>query len=136
VRHTLDLGGSVRIGRGVRLNAAYTVMSGIPYTRVVVPIQGEPYLEEPNAARSPVYANLNVALELHKRFGGVEVGAYAQVYNVLNRSNAVTYAGTYELCTVGGDPALPGLCPGPSREDDRFDSGLGTLPLFGVRVGF
>lgn len=136
VRHTLDLGGSVRVRRGVRLNAAYTLMSGIPYTRVVVPIQGEPYLEEPNAARSPVYANLNVALELHKRFGGVEVGAYAQVYNVLNRSNAVTYAGTYELCTVGGDPALPGLCPGPSREDDRFDSGLGTLPLFGVRLAF
>jgi hypothetical protein len=64
--------------------------------------------------------------------GRVEVGAYLQVRNVLDRANAVTYTGSLRQCT----PDPPTLVAVGGGVCDRFDKGVPVLPLAGVRVSF
>ena len=65
--------------------------------------------------------------------GKVRIGAFAQLRNVLNRVNAVTYTGSVSQCS---GPRSPTLVPVGRGVCDRFDRGVPLLPLAGVRVAF
>lgn len=134
VRHALDAMAFVRMGSGVRLGGAFTYGSGVPYTRLILPREGEEdpvvRLGEANAARTPAYASLDLVAEVSRDMGRWELTAYAQLRNALGRNNAVTYAGSL-TCS-------PGVGTGGCAEgvQDRFDAGIPRLPLIGVRFTF
>jgi hypothetical protein len=115
-------------------------MSGAPFTRVVYRTadQGpEPcefgfdcdrfraFLEEPNAERTPAYRSLDATLQWAGVVRGVEVGAYLQVRNVLDRDNGSTYTGSEEM-----------VVRNQSHWVDRFVRGLPRMPLLGARIAF
>jgi len=136
VRQTLDLTSSYRFPGGLRLGGALSFASGVPYTRILVAdsaSQGPPTQGQPNAHRTPAYAGLDVVLDYSTTLGDWNVDMFVQVLNVLNRSNAVTYAGS--RCAASATPVGDETCPGPNVFDD-FKSGLPRLPLLGVRVAF
>jgi hypothetical protein len=58
------------------------------------------------------------------------MSVFAQVSNVLNRDNALTYMGS-NLCGVE-----EALCQGLTGEFDEFERGLPILPVVGVRMAF
>ena len=64
--------------------------------------------------------------------GQARVGAFLQVRNVLNPTNAVTYTGSFEPCS----PAPPALIEARPGVCDRFARGVPLLPLAGVRIAF
>jgi hypothetical protein len=92
-------------------------------------------VEASNANRAPAHVTLDLFGDWTRRFNSWSLSVFVQVRNVLNRRNAVTYAGSFEQCTV--DPAFTpdrrqaraGIC-------DAFDRGLPLLPLVGVSVEF
>src|SRR5690606_23592608 len=61
VRHTVDVTSAYRFDHGLRVGAAFSASSGVPYTRIV--INDPPRLEEPNAERTPVYASLDLMVD-------------------------------------------------------------------------
>jgi len=139
-RHRVDAMAALRLPAGFRAGAAYTGMSGAPFTRVVYRTadQGpEPcefgfdcdrfraFLEEPNAERTPAYRSLDATLQWAGVVRGVEVGAYLQVRNVLDRDNGSTYTGSEEV-----------LVRNQSHWVDRFVRGLPRMPLLGARIAF
>lgn len=145
-RHALDATVMARLAHGVRLGAAATLASGAPFSRFLLGAACDPtqpgcsptdtaalFIEAPNAQRGPGYASLDLLADWSREGRRVEVGAFVQLRNVLLRSNAVTYTGSVERCTGARPPELvqagPGVC-------DRFDRGIGLLPLVGVRVAF
>jgi hypothetical protein len=130
----------------VRFGAAFTWASGAPFSRFLLsPVpcaSGEIcsttdssafYIESPNAARAPSYAGLDLLLDWTRSVGKVQLGAFLQVRNVLNRANAITYTGSVQQCTVAAPPRLVAVGGGVC---DRFDRGVPFLPLGGVRVAF
>ncbi|HUF12045.1 MAG TPA: TonB-dependent receptor, partial [Longimicrobiales bacterium] len=141
-RHLLDAMAALRLPAGFRLSAAYTGMSGAPFTRAVSrsPEDCELFgfgcgnqnalVQEPNAVRTPAYHGVAASLHWSRTFGGFEVGAYVQLRNALDRDNAVTYAGTVPLITRvrGGETEIVW--------DDRLEAGLPRLPMFGARIAF
>jgi hypothetical protein len=144
-RHALDATLMVRAGNDLRVGAALTWLSGAPFSRFLLgrapcdtlrpcsPADTAAlYIESPNAERTPPYASLDLLLDWSHAFGGVQVGAWLQVRNLLGAANAVTYTGSLRQCTPGAPfqvPAGGGVC-------DRFDRGLPRLPLVGLRVAF
>jgi hypothetical protein len=129
IRQTFDLTSTYRFGSGLRLAGAFSYLSGVPFTRMV--IANPPHIA-PGTSRTRSYASLDLMLDHSTVFRNREVGGYLQVLNVFGRRNAVTYAGTRQLCpTVATDPA----CEGGSLIDE-FTNGLPRLPLFGIRVRF
>jgi hypothetical protein len=145
-RHMVDLTGMVRIGSALRAGAAATWASGAPFSRFllgpatcaggVACATGDStalYIESPNAVRGPSYAALDLLLDWSRTVGKVQIGAFAQLRNVLNRANAVTYTGSVDGCT---QPKPPTLIPVGGGVCDRFDRGVPILPLAGVRVAF
>lgn len=140
IRHSLDGMGILRITRGVRIGGALSFGSGVPFTRLII-ADGvavdppPPRLGEPNAERTPKYASLDGMVEYSRSFGGWGFGAYFQVRNILDRSNAVTYAGSRDCVEAGlVDSGHP--CLGISGIVDQFEPGLPRLPLFGLRLAF
>jgi hypothetical protein len=139
IRHSMDATGSYHLADDLRLSAAYSLASGVPFTRVVVDGTGA-YLGEPGAERTPPYASLDLVLDYSTEVGGRPVGAYLQLLNALGRRNRVTYAGSIDRC----DPAVRSLASTASAPDcsagpvihDRFRSGLPRLPLVGFRIAF
>jgi hypothetical protein len=141
-RHVLDAMIGVRVLRALRVAAAYTAMSGAPYTRAYSrSLQdcalfgfgcGSPagaLIQQQNAQRTPPYRSLDASLHWGRAFGPVELSAYLQVRNVLNRDNASTYSGsTVAARSIRG--------PGQVVWDDRFEKGLPRLPLVGLRLTF
>lgn len=138
----LDAIAGVRLGASLRLAGAFTAVSGAPYTRVRSRLGAEdcsPFgfecstaparVEEPNAERTPDYASLDGSLTWTHLLGGVEVSAYVQVRNMLNRNNAITYTGS-----------TPVLVRARRQQDivweDRFETGLPRMPLIGARIAF
>lgn len=134
-RHTFDAMLSARITSALRVAAAYTSMSGAPFTRAyAVTREGcndfgfgcdnpdGSYVQAPNAQRTPPYRALDASLQASRRLGGVEATVYFQLRNVLNRDNASTYSGSAPLSRTAFD--------------DRFERGLPRLPLLGARVLF
>lgn len=145
-QHALDATVMARLDHGVRLGAAATVASGAPFSRFLLGAACDStqsgcspadtaalFIEAPNAQRGPGYASLDLLADWSREGRRVEIGAFVQLRNVLLRSNAVTYTGSVEQCARARAPELvqvrPGVC-------DRFDRGIGLLPLVGVRVAF
>lgn len=146
-RHAADLTVMARLGTGLRLGAAATVMSGAPFSRLLVGVapcdqaQGTcppadttaPLILQPNAERAPAYASLDFLADWSGEWRRLRVGAFLQLRNALGSANAVTYEGSVDQCSVGQPPELlraeSGVC-------DRFRRGIGRLPLVGVRVEF
>ncbi len=142
-RHAVDLLAGVRLPAGFRVAGAYTAMTGAPFTRALSPMTEEECslfgfacsttsasVQEPNAQRTPAYASLDASLQWRGSVRGVELSAYAQVRNLLDRDNATTYSGTgaARRVTRTGDSEL--------FVDDRFERGLPRLPLIGARIAF
>ncbi len=131
VRQTLDLTTTYRFPGGLGLGAAASVASGVPYTRVLV--TSAPSLGAPNAHRAPAYVGFDVVLDYSTTFNDWNVDLFAQLLNVFNRSNSITYAGS---SCLGDTPGAPGAeCP-VGHVDDDFKTGLPRLPLFGLRIAF
>ena len=142
-RHRLDAAMALRVGAGLSLGAAYSAMTGAPYTRVIGRVRDSDcslfgfacstmgaLIEAPNAMRTPVYRSLDAIATLTRRIGPVEASGYVQVRNVLGHDNAVTYAGSwYEVV-----PLLRGETT--IVWHDRFEQGLPRLPLLGARIVF
>jgi len=142
-RDRVDAMTAVRVGGGLRVGAAYTAMSGAPYTRVKGRIRTADcelfgfgctgpagIVEEPNSRRTPAYRSLDLIGTLTRVLRGVEASVYLQVRNVLGRDNAVTYSGSVYDVTHN-----------PRTVDeviwrDRFEAGLPRLPLIGARITF
>lgn len=140
-RHALNATSMLRAGRALRLGAAYTAMTGAPFTRVYTPdyscssgaCEETPRVEAPNAQRAPAYASLDLLVDWTRAFRRWEMGAYLQLRNVLGRDNATLYSDTYEVC-VGHEYRSP--CPTRYELEDVFEAGIPTVPLFGFRVRF
>ncbi|HXY69645.1 MAG TPA: TonB-dependent receptor [Gemmatimonadales bacterium] len=140
-RHVVDLTGMVRVSDALRLGAAATWASGAPFSRFLlgqcpsctISDSAAVYIESPDAVRGPTYAAVDLLVDWSRTVGKVRVGAFAQLRNVLNRANAITYTGSVNLCVAGRPPLLlpvgGGVC-------DRFDRGVPLLPLAGLRVAF
>lgn len=137
VRHAFDATAMGAVGRGLRAAAAFTYGSGVPFTRLLLPdtVSGSrrAELEAPNQERTRSYSSLDLMLEYSAAFEEWQMNVYLQVRNVLNRDNAVTYAGS-ERCAAS--PGGTGGCDGAAGPRDRFQAGLPRLPLFGVRISF
>jgi carboxypeptidase family protein/TonB-dependent receptor-like protein len=143
-RHAFDAMLGVRVLRDFRLAAAYTAMSGAPFTRAFVVMRTDcddfgfgchgpegAHIEAPNAERTPMYAGLDVSLHWTRRLGAAELSAYLQVRNVLDRDNASTYAGSTPVQRLLRPEGVTFV-----RFDDRFEQGLPRLPLVGLRMTF
>jgi hypothetical protein len=143
-RHALDVMAGVRIAPSVRIGAAYTAMSGAPYTRAM--FLGTPEectlfgygchgptaaVQRPNAERTPSYRSLDASIHWNRALGSVEVSAYAQVRNLFDRDNATTYSGTSVVARTTDRPQ--GLV---RVLEDRFERGLPRLPMLGARLTF
>ena len=148
-RHVLSATAMARVGASWRAGAALTAMSGAPFSRFLLgvapcdatlgpcpaPDSVALVIEAPNAERAPGYLSLDLMLDWSHTVGRVQVGAYAQLRNVLNRANAVTYLGSVDQCT---NPHPPTLVPVSGRAGwcDQFNQGMPLLPMIGVRVAF
>ncbi len=129
---------------GIRTGLAFTAASGAPYTRVhpgnytcdaatvtcteIVSTE----IGAPNAERSPWYASTDALVEWRRPFSSWRLDVYFQVRNLMNSPNAVTY-------TVAWGDDCHRLAPGDAycgRADDRFESGMPQMALFGFRVVF
>jgi hypothetical protein len=134
VRHSFDATAGYRVDDGLRLGGAFSLASGVPFTRVILdPEGGLPRLGEPSAHRTPVYASLDLLVDYTGRVNGWTLTGYVQLLNALGRRNRVTYSGSVETCPAGESVAS---CTGPTEIRDRFRSGLPRLPLVGFRVAF
>lgn len=129
VRHRLVAGAARQLGAW-RVGASLTAASGVPYTQVF--LRDPPELGEPNARRTEPYFSVDLLAE-HGRRGRVPWSVYLQLRNVFNRRNALTYTGTYGVCS--GPRDAQGQCLVPLRWEDRFQPGLPRLPFVGVRIG-
>jgi Carboxypeptidase regulatory-like domain/TonB-dependent Receptor Plug Domain len=143
-RERIDATAALRVMTGLRLGAAWTSMSGAPYTRVTGRIrqadcdlfgfgctQYAPRVEAPNTRRTPAYNGLDAIATLSRHVGRTETSVYLQLRNVLGHDNAITYTGSiYELRRVTGstNPDVVWV--------DRFEQGLPRLPLIGARITF
>jgi hypothetical protein len=134
IRHSLDATAGYRINHGLRVGGAFSLASGVPFTRVILDPAGSlPRLGEPSAHRTPVYASLDLLVDYSGRINGWTFTGYLQLLNALGRRNRVTYSGSVETCPAGQSVAS---CAGPTEIRDRFRSGLPRLPLVGLRVAF
>jgi hypothetical protein len=142
-RHVIDLMAGLRVWRGLRAAAAFTAMTGAPFTRAYSQSEAEctafgfgcgnptgSYIDEHNAERTPDYRSLDMSLHWAQQAGRAELSAYVQVRNVLARDNASTYAGSGPVGMVER--------PDGSRIvwEDRFERGLPRMPMVGLRVTF
>ena len=140
-RHVADLTAMVRVSDALRLGAAATWASGAPFSRFLLgqcptcqlSDSSAVYIESPDAVRGPNYVAVDLLVDWSRTVGKVQVGAFAQLRNVLNRANAITYTGSVGACVNGRPPLLVPIGGGVC---DRFDRGVPLLPLAGIRVAF
>ena len=149
-RHIVNANAMVRIsdrvGQGsLRIGGTFTSMSGAPFTRIhpgwydcseyepegyctaIVPNQ----IELPNAERSPWYTATNVLIEWSRSFRGWDLGAHAQVQNLLNAPLAVTYAVDDQGCRRRRTDS-----PFCGSAEDRFIPGLRRSYELGLKLAF
>jgi hypothetical protein len=142
-RHVIDMMAAARVWSGLRLSAAFTSMSGAPFTRAYSRSPEDctafgfgcdnptgSWVESYHAERTPSYRSLDMSVQWTSTVRGATVSAYAQVRNVLGRDNASTYAGSAPIARVTTPEGTT------FRFDDRFESGLRRLPLVGLRLSF
>ena len=128
----------------LRLAAAFTSMSGAPFTRAYALTREDcttfgfgcsnpdgSYVEAPNAERTPAYHSLDASAQWSRAIGHSEIAVYLQVRNVLGRDNASTYSGSRVIRRVQTRVGQTAFV-----FDDRFEAGLPRLPMAGLRVTF
>jgi hypothetical protein len=153
-RHVFHATGMVRVGRGLRLGAAYSAFSGAPFTRLVPPpAPSDPgaadpasanlppaavqaaALGAPNAGRLPAFGRMDLSAEWSFAVRRVRAGAYVQVINALRQRNVLAYDGPAVAsagCRTGGDAGAAGAC----RPADTFAAGIPAFPFVGLRASF
>jgi hypothetical protein len=142
-RHVFDAMAGVRLSTALRMAMAYTAMTGAPFTRAYAVTRENctnfgfhcnspdgSYVQEPNAERTPSYGSLDASLQWANAIGPVELSAYLQVRNLLDRDNASTYAGSRPIQRVIDRNGTRFVF------EDRFEKGLPRLPLVGLRMTF
>jgi hypothetical protein len=135
-RHVFSGSALARTGTPIRIGAAFTAASGVPYARVFADSTtcagepgcdpaGLPWMSEPNAERAPAHASLDLLLDWNGRLGGLDVGAYVQLRNALGRENVTVYTGNDDGCSLVG-------CGAGLRS--TYERGVPRLPVIGIRV--
>jgi hypothetical protein len=135
--HVLDLTALVRAGPALRLGGAFTAATGVAFTRVVgtedecrvepgCDPDDLPWAGSPHALRAPAHASLDLLADWSTRLGALEIGAYAQIRNVLGRENGTVYTGAGPECGAGE-------CGGESL-GNLYERGVPRLAVVGVRV--
>jgi hypothetical protein len=135
--HVFDLTAMARVSRPLRLGAAFTAASGVPFTRTIAD-EDEcalepgcdpdrlPWAGEPHGLRAPTFASLDLLADWNTDLGGTELGIYVQLRNVLGRRNGTVY--------VGEDPGCLGVACGSGALQNLYERGVPRLPVLGVRV--
>lgn len=142
IRSSVDASALFDVNPSLRLGGAFSYGSGVPFTRVLFGDEdetGPPILGMPNGDRTPSYGSLDLVAEYDWSFGRWQATVYAQMRNVFNRANAVTYSGSWSCPPAVADFVALGYdetCQGRSGLTDAYQNGLPRLPLIGVRVGF
>ncbi|MBI4500291.1 MAG: TonB-dependent receptor [Gemmatimonadetes bacterium] len=144
-RHVIDATAMYRATPGFRVGGAMTIGTGAPFSRFILSRPAcdtllgcgadtlvAERIELPNGSRTAAYGSIDLLLDWEGMLGRARVGAFLQVRNVLNRSNAVTYTGSLEPCS----PAPPTVVEARPGTCDQFDRGVPLLPLAGVRIAF
>ncbi len=135
--HVLDATAMVRALPSLRLGAAFTAATGVPFTRTIsdsTACTAEPGCDPatlpwsgtPNELRAPAFASLDLVVDWTLRLSGTEVGIYGQLRNALGRENATVYTG-------GGPGCLPEDCRAGGLEN-AYERGIPRLPIIGLRV--
>lgn len=143
-RHALDATLMARPLRWLKVGAAFSAVSGLPFTRFVpaagiepetLPTEGDVVgvAGPPYANRTPSLASLDLLLQYEGTVFGGKLGGYIQVKNVRDRTNPSSYLGSEWRCPGGGDPSG---CPGGEILVDRFEDGIMVLPLIGFWIRF
>lgn len=135
--HVFDLTAMTRPLPSLRLGAAFTAATGVPFTRTIgdstdcaaepgCDPERLPWADAPHGVRAPAFASLDLLADWTVHAGRTEVGLYAQLRNVLGRDNATVYTGDGSGC----------MAVGCSTEDLRnaYERGLPRLPVLGLRV--
>jgi hypothetical protein len=151
-RHALDLTSAFRVARALRVGGAYKVASGAAFTRYESALRecatSDPascryltYAREPGAERAPTYRSADLLLDWNGTVGGWQVGAFAQLHNVLGGRNRAAYQSSRTVCrTASGDhcrdPILEPLPESFDAENNLYLPGLPRVPTVGVRVVF
>jgi hypothetical protein len=135
--HVFDATALMRARPSLRLGAAFTAATGVPFTRTIAD-EDEcalepgcdptrlPWAGEPNGLRAATYASLDLLADWMTHFGETEVGLYVQLRNVLGRRNGTVY--------VGDDPGCLGAGCGSGQLENLYERGVPRLPVVGVRV--
>jgi hypothetical protein len=135
--HVFDATAMVRARPWMRLGAAFTAATGVPFTRTIAdPDECAlepgcdptrlPWAGEPNGLRAPTYASLDLLADWMTSVRGTEVGLYVQLRNVLGRRNGTVY--------VGDDPGCTGVACGSGQLENLYERGVPRLPVLGIRV--
>jgi hypothetical protein len=135
--HVFDATAMVRARPSLRLGAAFTAATGVPFTRTIAdPDECAlepgcdptrlPWAGQPNGLRAPTYASLDLLADWMTTVRGTEVGLYVQLRNVLGRRNGTVY--------VGDDPGCTGVGCGSGQLENLYERGVPRLPVLGVRV--
>lgn len=134
--HVLNATGMVRPLPSLRVGAAFTAATGVPFTRSISdPSECNiepacdpadvPWAGPPNANRGPNYASLDLLVDWATEVGGLNVGVYGQIRNVLGWENATVYAGGSGCLVVG--------CSVNTLRN-AYEEGVPRLPVIGIRV--
>lgn len=154
-RHAVDLTSMLRLRGTWRIGAAFTAMSGAPFTRsdehdLTCDFDGwcrdasEHDRGLPGAARMPAYRSLDLLVDWGRTFRSWELGVYLQLRNALFHDNVATHSGvTYDCASLSFHPDKGMQCIddwgraiGRPTVRDRFEPGLPILPLFGFHLTF
>jgi hypothetical protein len=134
--HVLNATGMVRPLPSLRVGAAFTAATGVPFTRSIsdpsecnieptCDPEELPWAGPPNASRGPNYASLDLLVDWATNIKGLDVGVYGQLRNVLGWENATVYAGGSGCLVVG--------CSIDALRN-AYEEGVPRLPVIGIRV--
>jgi hypothetical protein len=150
-KHALDLNAMVKLGWGIQVGGAYTVASGIHFTRYEAILQNcegtedqgcqfVTHARDPGREQAPTYRSLDLLSEWTGSVGSWRIGAFAQLRNVLRRNNVGAYGSSVAFCAKkpgeSCHPILEAHDDSFLPEMNHFLPGLPFVPFLGVRVTF
>jgi hypothetical protein len=113
-RHNLVALASYRLPRDWRVGARFRLTSGSPYTPFIGVVDGEgalgpqtPITGETNAARFPVFHQLDIRVDKTWRRDRASIEAYVDVQNVYNRENVEAWVYHSDFRSRQGTFGLP-----------------------------
>ena len=153
-RHTFDVQLGLQLPGGLNARLDYVIASGAPYTQYLAPgayctspTECEHYTPdgegptdpggafEPSAQRSDWYRSLGLGVRWQSRVRGVDTELFAQMHNVLGRSNPAAYR--FSARYLPGCEAGPQACTERARDViDQALPGLSRVPSLGFRAWF